>query len=69
MNMRTDFDTFAAELLDQIEVVQTLSRALAVTNVVPELPFNDGSDTQKRAVEMKSLPEMRSTLRDRDKEF
>ena len=29
MNMRADFDVFAAELLDQIEAVQALQKALA----------------------------------------
>lgn len=69
MNMRADFDTFAAELLDQIEAVQTLSRALTATNVVAEMPFNDSADTRKPAVEMTSLLEMPAAWQHHDKEF
>ena len=47
MNMGADFDTFAAELLDQIEAVQTLSRALATTAVGRDTSLEGGSDTRK----------------------
>ena len=51
MNMRADFDTFAAELLDQIEVFQTLSRAVATTPTARDLALDGGVDMQKPAVE------------------
>ncbi|WP_210166828.1 hypothetical protein [Methylobacterium sp. Leaf117] len=51
MNMRGDFDTFAAELLDQIDAVHTLLRALATTATGRGVPFDVGLDTQKPAVE------------------
>lgn len=47
MNMRAEFDTFAAELLDQIEAVQTLSRALATMAVERGTSLEGGSDTRK----------------------
>lgn len=51
MNMPADFDTFAAELLDQIETVQMLSRALATGAAVREPPLGCGSDARKPVVE------------------
>jgi len=68
MNMRADFDTFAAELLDQIEAVQTLSRALAATTVVRETSFNEGLDRRKPTVEITSLLEISAELRGNDSE-
>jgi hypothetical protein len=52
MNMRADFDTFAAELLDQIDAVQTLSRAFVTTAAGHEVAIDVGLDTQKPAVEV-----------------
>jgi hypothetical protein len=52
MNMRADFDTFAAELLDQIDAVQTLSRALATTAAVRDVAIDGGTDARKPAVEV-----------------
>jgi hypothetical protein len=51
MNMRADFDTFAAELLDQIEVFQTLSRAVATIPAVRDPALESTPDTRKPAVE------------------
>jgi len=51
MNMRADFDTFAAELLDQIEVFQTLSRAIAAVPAARDPALDSSSDTRKPAVD------------------
>jgi hypothetical protein len=51
MNMRADFDMFAAELLDQIEVFQTLSRAVATIPAARDPAFKSTPDTRKPAVE------------------
>jgi hypothetical protein len=51
MNMRADFDTFAAELLNQIEAVQTLSRALATLSTAREASLISGSDKRRPAAE------------------
>ena len=51
MNMRADFDAFAAELLNQIEVFQTLSRALATTPAARAMPLDGSAGPGKPAVE------------------
>lgn len=63
MNMRADFDTFAAELLDQIEVFQALSRALATTPSPRDTPFDGGRCTRMLDVGVGELHIEIETLR------
>jgi hypothetical protein len=47
MNMRIDFDVFAAEVLDQIEAVQLLARAL--TPAATDVPIRDVDEEDRDA--------------------